>query len=205
MIRQNKILQCSPHRIFLFIVINIQQYISELTDICFNWKLTKFEKKSINTDRPAGLQKSNFLAGSDQFLVCKTDSICIKRIFFWSEKTTLRIIYWPNYLDLSSVKPLIVYNYSSYQCCQHIRVTESWKMRSRLVSLPLARIKRRNTFAEFLVLELNKYSWRHDTIVQTWLASVSQFLNRKHRRFCWIFHGFQPRFRDLVQIFLENH
>ena len=34
-----------------------------------------------------GLQKTDFFAGSDQFLVCKTDSFCIKRIFFGPKKT----------------------------------------------------------------------------------------------------------------------
>ena len=33
--------------------------------------------------------ENRFFAGSDRFLVCKTDSICIKRIFFRSEKNTL--------------------------------------------------------------------------------------------------------------------
>ena len=82
--------------------------------------------------------ENRFFAGLDRFLVCKTDSVCIKRIFFGPKKHTLRIIYWPNYLDKSSVKPLIAHNYSNYQCCQHIGVTESWKMRSRLITLPLA-------------------------------------------------------------------
>ena len=35
----------------------------------------------------AGLQKTDFIAGPDRFLVCKTDSVCIKHIFFHSEKT----------------------------------------------------------------------------------------------------------------------
>ena len=43
--------------------------------------------------------ENRIFAGPDRFLVCKTDSVCIKRIFFRSEKNTLRIIYWPNYLD----------------------------------------------------------------------------------------------------------
>ena len=77
--------------------------------------------------------ENRFFASSDRFLVCKTDSICIKRIFFGPKKKhTLRIIYWPNFLDWSSIKPLIVHNYSNYLCCQHLRVTESWKMRSQL-------------------------------------------------------------------------
>ena len=33
--------------------------------------------------------ENRFFAGSDRFLVCKTDSICIKHIFFRSEKNTL--------------------------------------------------------------------------------------------------------------------
>ena len=82
--------------------------------------------------------ENRFFAGPDRFLVCKTDSVCIKRTFFGPKKHTLCILYWPNYLDLSSVKPLIVHNYSNYQCCQHIRVTESWKVRSHLITLPLA-------------------------------------------------------------------
>ena len=44
--------------------------------------------------------ENRFFAGPDQFLVCKTDSVCIKRIFFGPKKKhTLRNIYWPNYLD----------------------------------------------------------------------------------------------------------
>ena len=43
--------------------------------------------------------ENRFFAGPDRFLVCKTDSVCIKRIFFGPKKYTLRIIYWPNYLD----------------------------------------------------------------------------------------------------------
>ena len=43
--------------------------------------------------------ENRIFAGPDRFLVCKTDSVCIKRIFFGPKKHTLRIIYWPNYLD----------------------------------------------------------------------------------------------------------
>ena len=43
--------------------------------------------------------ENRFFAGLDPFLVCKTDSFCIKRIFFGPKKHTLLIIYWPNYLD----------------------------------------------------------------------------------------------------------
>ena len=43
--------------------------------------------------------ENQFFVGSDQFLVCKTNSICIKCIFFGPKKHTLLIIYWPNYLD----------------------------------------------------------------------------------------------------------
>ena len=44
--------------------------------------------------------ENRFFAGSDRFLVCKTDSVCIKRIFFGPKKThTLQIINWPNFLD----------------------------------------------------------------------------------------------------------
>ena len=46
-----------------------------------------------------GLQKTDFFAGPDRFLVCKADSVCIKRIFFGPKNHTLRIIYRPNYLD----------------------------------------------------------------------------------------------------------
>ena len=59
--------------------------------------------------------ENRFFAGPDQFLVCRTDSVCIKCIFFGPNKHTLWIIYWPNYLDWSSVKPLIVHNYQSCQ------------------------------------------------------------------------------------------
>ena len=41
--------------------------------------------------------ENRFFAGLDRFLVCKTDSFCIKHIFFGPKKHTLRIIYWPNY------------------------------------------------------------------------------------------------------------
>ena len=37
--------------------------------------------------------ENRFFAGPDRFLVCKTDSVCIKRIFFGPKKHTLRIIY----------------------------------------------------------------------------------------------------------------
>ena len=43
--------------------------------------------------------ENRFFATPDRFLVCKTDSVCIKRIFFGPKKHILRIIYWPNYLD----------------------------------------------------------------------------------------------------------
>ena len=43
--------------------------------------------------------ENRFFAGPDRFLVCKTDSVCKKLIFFGPKKHTLRIIYWPNYLD----------------------------------------------------------------------------------------------------------
>ena len=74
--------------------------------------------------------ENRFFAGSDQFLVCKTDSNCIKRIFFGPKKT-----HFADHIlaQLPSVKPLIVHNYSNYQCCQHIRVTESYLSRSQLV------------------------------------------------------------------------
>ena len=65
--------------------------------------------------------ENGFFAALDRFLVCKTDSFCIKHIFFGSKKHTLWIIYWLSYLDWSSVKPVIVRNYSNNQCCQHIR------------------------------------------------------------------------------------
>ena len=31
--------------------------------------------------------ENRFFAGSDRFLICKTDSICIERIFFGPKKT----------------------------------------------------------------------------------------------------------------------
>ena len=43
--------------------------------------------------------ENQFFAGPDRFLVCKTISVCIERIFYGPKKHTLRIIYWPNYLD----------------------------------------------------------------------------------------------------------
>ena len=60
----------------------------------------------------SGLKKTDFLPVQTD----KTDSICIKHIFFSPKTHTLRIIIWPNYLDWSSVKLLIVHNYSNYQC-----------------------------------------------------------------------------------------
>ena len=88
--------------------------------------LTKvLQKCSLSSPFPTRATENRFFAGPDRFLLCKTDSVCIKRIFFGPKKHTLRIIYWPNYLDKSSVKPLIVNNYSNYQCCQHLKVTES--------------------------------------------------------------------------------
>ena len=43
--------------------------------------------------------ENRFFAGPDRFLVCKTDSVRIKRIFFGPKKHSLRLIYSPNYLD----------------------------------------------------------------------------------------------------------
>ena len=45
--------------------------------------------------------ENRFFAGPNRFLVCKTVSVYIKSIFFGPKKKqhTLRIIYWPNYLD----------------------------------------------------------------------------------------------------------
>ena len=45
--------------------------------------------------------ENRFFAGSDRFLVCKTDSVCIKRIFFGPKKTHFadHKLYWPNFLD----------------------------------------------------------------------------------------------------------
>ena len=42
--------------------------------------------------------ENRFFASPDRFLICKTDSVCIKHIFFGPKKHTLRITYWPNYL-----------------------------------------------------------------------------------------------------------
>ena len=59
--------------------------------------------------------ENRFFAGSDRFLVCKTDSICIKRIFFGPKKNTLCGSYTGPISWISRVKPLIVHNYSNYQ------------------------------------------------------------------------------------------
>ena len=48
---------------------------------------------------PGRATENRFFAGPDRFLVCKTDSVRIKNIFFGPKKHTLRIIYSPNYLD----------------------------------------------------------------------------------------------------------
>ena len=37
---------------------------------------------------PARATENRFFAGSDRFIVCKTDSVCIKRIFFGPKKHT---------------------------------------------------------------------------------------------------------------------
>ena len=47
-----------------------------------------------NNVLPIRASENRFFAGPDRFLVCKTDSVCIKRIFFSQKKHTLRIIYW---------------------------------------------------------------------------------------------------------------
>ena len=115
--------------------------------------------------------ENRYFASSDRFLVCNPDSICIKHTFFGPKKRTLRIIYWPNYLDKSSVKWLIAHNYSNYQCCQHIIELLNrgkWDLvSSRYLSWE---------FAEFPVLELIKYSWHNNckNHMRTWLAFVSQ-------------------------------
>ena len=43
----------------------------------------------VRRDRWAQIRatENGFFAGSDRILVCKTDSICLKHIFFQSEKT----------------------------------------------------------------------------------------------------------------------
>ena len=93
--------------------------------------------------------ENRFFVGSDCFLVCKTDSMCIKCIFFGPKKHTLQILYWPNYLDLSSVKPLIVHNYSNYQCCQHLELLNREKL-DLITSCENLAVK---IHAEFPVLE----------------------------------------------------
>ena len=89
----------------------------------FDLLQVKFVSISENKILANRATENRFFAGLDRFLVCKTDSICIKCIFFGPKKHTLWIIYWPNYLDKSSVKPLISHNYSNYHCCQYIGVT----------------------------------------------------------------------------------
>ena len=61
--------------------------------------MSSMKKSTISNAYQIPLQKTIFFDGSDRFLVCKTDSICIKRIFFGPKKRNLRIIYWRNYLD----------------------------------------------------------------------------------------------------------
>ena len=48
---------------------------------------------------PGRATENRFFAGPDRFSFCKTNSVCIKRIIFGPKKHTLRIIYWPYYLD----------------------------------------------------------------------------------------------------------
>ena len=43
-------------------------------------------KQSSTTDHTRATE-NRFFAGSDRSLVCKTDSVCIKRIFFGPKKT----------------------------------------------------------------------------------------------------------------------
>ena len=78
----------------------LRDLISE--NMIYREQINKKKKKKkymifLNTDGRA--TENRFFAGSDRFLVCKTDSICIKRIFSVRKKHTLWIIYWPNFLD----------------------------------------------------------------------------------------------------------
>ena len=69
--------------------------------------ITEYKAPKVKRDRQCLLSlyiysratENRFFAGSDRFLVCKTDSVCIKCIFFGPKKNTLQIIYWPNILD----------------------------------------------------------------------------------------------------------
>ena len=62
------------------------------------WKLVNIAE-NLFTNILIRATENRFFAGSDRFLVCKTDSVCIKHIFFGPKKHSLRIIYWPNCLD----------------------------------------------------------------------------------------------------------
>ena len=49
------------------------------------------KEEDFSYDLDSRATENRFFAGPDRFLVCKTDSVCIKRIFFRSEKKhTLR-------------------------------------------------------------------------------------------------------------------
>ena len=56
-----------------------------LLDVLPDFKVYLNDSASDNETRRA--TENRFFAGSDQFLVCKTNSICIKRISFGPKKT----------------------------------------------------------------------------------------------------------------------
>ena len=121
--------------------------------------------------------ENRFFAGSDRFLVCKTDSICIKRIFFGPKKNTLCGSYTGPISWISRVKPLIVHNYSNYQCCHHIRVTEisQWIPISLLKLIHLSLLRVYWSVSNW-IFDTNNISW-HCLIfyLSAYIGNVSLF------------------------------
>ena len=64
--------------------------------------------------------ENRFFAGSDRFLVCKTNSVCIKRIFFRPKKTHFADHILAQFPGLVKCQTVNCHNYSNYQCCQDI-------------------------------------------------------------------------------------
>ena len=61
--------------------------------MCIKWEVEEILFKLATNDHSdesfllTRATEKRFFAGSDRFLICKTDSICIERIFFGPKKT----------------------------------------------------------------------------------------------------------------------